>query len=218
MSLIKGIFIVFEGIDGSGTSTQAEMLNNYFLNNQKRCHLTSEPSNGPVGNMIRQAFKGRLNLSKGENPYYVGGNLFDEQMAYLFAADRHDHLYNDIDGIIKLINQGITVISTRYYFSSYAYHCSSDADFELVTNLNSRFPKPDLVVYLNNTVLVSINRMQNRAFKDEYENEMKLNAVKNNYTRIFDTYDGEVLIIDATDSIDNIHKAIVAKVRELEPR
>ena len=152
MNFIKGMFIVFEGIDGSGTSTQAEMLNNYFLNNQKKCHLTSEPSSGPIGNMIRQAFKGRLNLSKGVNPYIDGGDLFDEQMAYLFAADRHDHLYNEIDGVIKLVNQDAIVISTRYYFSSYAYHCNSDADFELVTNLNSRFPKPDLVVYLDNTV------------------------------------------------------------------
>ena len=216
MNLAKGIFIVFEGIDGSGTSTQAEMFNNYFLNSQKKCHLTSEPSNGPVGNMIRQAFKGRLNLSKGKNPYFDGGDLFDEQMAYLFAADRHDHLYNEIDGVTKLINQGTTVISTRYYFSSYAYHCNSDADFELVTNLNSRFPKPDLVIYLNNSVLVSINRMKNRAFKDEYENEIKLSQVKNNYAKIFETYDGELLIMDATDSIDNIHKAIIAKVCELK--
>lgn len=218
MNFIKGMFIVFEGIDGSGTSTQAEMLNNYFLNNQRKCHLTSEPSSGPIGNMIRQAFKGRLNLSKGENPYVNGGDLFDEQMAYLFAADRHDHLYNQIDGVIKLVNQGAIVISTRYYFSSYAYHCNSDSDFELVTNLNSRFPKPDLVVYLNNTVAVSMSRMQNRAFKDEYENERKLSLVKNNYDRIFDTYKEEKLIIDATDSIGNIHKSIVNKICELECR
>lgn len=216
MSIKKGMFIVFEGIDGSGTSTQAEMLKNYFLTNKNSCHLTCEPSDGPIGNMIRQAFKGRLNLSKGKNPYVINGNIFDEQMAYLFAADRHDHLYNEIDGVVKLINEGVTVISTRYYFSSYAYHCSSEADFELVTNLNSRFPKPDLVIYLDNTVKVSMDRMRNRAFKDEYENEKKLALVKQNYYKVFDEYNGKILLIDATNTIDNIHGLIVEKVLEFK--
>lgn len=215
MNQAKGMFIVFEGIDGSGTTTQAELLNNYFLKNEKSCHLTSEPSSGPIGNIIRQAFKRRLTLSKGTNPYIDKGNLFDEQMAYLFAADRHDHLYNEVDGVIKLINQGTTVISTRYYFSSYAYHCNSDTDFELIANLNSRFPKPDLVIYLNNMVSVSIDRIRNRAFKDKYENEKKLNQVKINYDKILKDYEGKKLIIDATDSIDEIHKIIVGNICEL---
>ena len=216
MNIKKGMFIVFEGIDGSGTSTQAEMLKNYFLTNKNSCHLTCEPSDGPIGNMIRQAFKGRLNLSKGKNPYVIDGNLFDEQMAYLFAADRHDHLYNEIDGVVKLINEGVTVISTRYYFSSYAYHCSSEADFELVTNLNSRFPKPDLVIYLDNTVDVSMDRMRSRVFKDEYENEKKLALVKCNYNKVFKQYEGEILFVDATKSIANIHNLIAEKVLNLK--
>jgi dTMP kinase len=216
MSIKKGMFIVFEGIDGSGTSTQAEMLKNYFLTNKNSCHLTCEPSDGPIGNMIRQAFKGRLNLSKGKNPYVIDGNLFDEQMAYLFAADRHDHLYNEIDGVVKLINEGVTVISTRYYFSSYTYHCNSEADFELVTNLNSRFPKPDLVIYLDNTVDVSMDRMRSRVFKDEYENEKKLALVKCNYDKVFKQYEGEILFVDATKSIANIHNLIVEKILNLK--
>jgi dTMP kinase len=211
----KGMFIVFEGIDGSGTTTQAEMLKDYFLANQKNCHLTCEPSDGPIGNMIRQSFKGRLNLAKGINPYIADGDLFDEQMAYLFAADRHDHLYNEIDGVIKLLDKGVTVISTRYYFSSYAYHCSSENDFELVTNLNSRFPKPDLVIYLNNSVEVSMNRMKNRAFKDEYENEKKLILVKSNYDKIFEQYDSNILFVDATDTVTSIHNLIVEKALDL---
>ena len=216
MNIKKGMFIVFEGIDGSGTTTQAEMLKNYFLANKNNCHLTCEPSDGPIGNMIRQAFKGRLNLSKGKNPYLIDGNLFDEQMAYLFAADRHDHLYNEIDGVVKLINDSVTVISTRYYFSSYAYHCTSDADFELVTNLNSRFPQPDLVIYLDNTVEISMNRMKNRVFKDEYENEKKLALVKHNYNKIFEKYNGEILRLDASDTIATIHSLIVKRICELK--
>lgn len=213
---MKGKFIVFEGIDGSGTSTQAEMLKNYFLRKEINCHITSEPSNGPIGNIIRQAFKGRLSLSKGCNPYIDGGDLFDEQMAYLFAADRHDHLYNPIDGVERLLDTGAFVISTRYFFSSYAYHCRSTSDFQLVANLNSRFPNPDLVIYLNNPVNVSMARMKGRAFKDEYENEQKLNLVKNNYEQIFRDYNDELLIINAENNSAGIHEIILNKVDKIK--
>lgn len=165
--------------------------------------------------MIRQAFKGRLNLSKGKNPYLKDGDLFDEQMAYLFAADRHDHLYNQVDGVEKLLNTGASVISTRYFFSSYAYHCRSESDFQLVRSLNARFPNPDLVIYLNNPVKVSMERMKNRAFKDEYENEQKLSLVKKNYDTVFQNYEGKLVVIEATNTPVEIHNSIVDAVRDL---
>jgi len=88
--MTKKLFIVFEGIDSSGKTTQAELLKNYFLDLKEKVVISPEPSNGIIGNLIRQALKQRIIFSKEPN-------LFDEQMAYLFAADRHDHLYNDID-------------------------------------------------------------------------------------------------------------------------
>ncbi len=212
---MSGMFIVFEGIDGSGTSTQSELLVDYFKRNGTLCYLTCEPSSGPIGNLIRQGMKGRVTFSKGENPVIVNGDLFDEQMAYLFAADRHDHLYNTVDGVINQVNSGATVISTRYFFSSYAYHCSSDEDFALVKSLNSRFPDPDLVIYMENPVEESMKRMSSRAFSDEYENEKKLKQVKANYSKIFTEYQGEVLVVSATDSIENIHNIIVDKIESM---
>lgn len=211
----SGIFIVFEGVDGSGTSTQSELLVDYFKGKGSTCYLTCEPSNGPIGNMIRQGMKGRVSFSKGENPLLPDGDLFDEQMAYLFAADRHDHLYNPIDGVMNQVKNGAVVISTRYYFSSFAYHCSSEEDFALVKTLNSRFPQPDLVIYLDNPVEESLKRMSTRAFSDEYENERKLLQVKSNYSKIFEEYDGELLIANATDIIEDIHECIVNKVEAI---
>jgi dTMP kinase len=208
---MKGLFIVFEGIDGSGTSTQSQLLNNHFLNTGKVCYTTCEPSDGPVGTLIRQAFKGRTTLSKGPNPFFSNGDLFDEQMAYLFAADRHDHLFNDVDGVIPLKAKGAIVISTRYYFSSLAYHCNSSTDYEMVKSLNARFPEPDLVVYFDNKVSESIKRMSNRAFKDEYENANKLNIVKSNYDKIFSDYKGELLVVDASLPRQEIHQLIIKK-------
>lgn len=211
---MKGKFIVFEGLDGSGTSTQASLLRDYFLRLNDVAYLTSEPSDGPIGTMIRQAFKGRISFSKGDIPS-ESGDLFDHQMAYLFAADRHDHLYNGVDGVFKHLNEGAIVISTRYFFSSYAYHCQSDSDFSLVEDLNSKFPNPDLVVYLKSSVEVSMNRINSRPFRDEYENEKKLRVVSENYDRIFSDYQGELLAIDATKDINEIHECIVGKVKGL---
>jgi dTMP kinase len=212
---MNGIFIVFEGIDGSGTSTQLNLLHQHFLQKNEVCFTTAEPSDGPIGTLIRQAFKGRTKLSKGQNPFYQDGDLFDEQMAYLFAADRHDHLFNEVDGVIPLKSKGAIIISTRYYFSSLAYHCNSDSDTEMVKGLNSRFPKPDLVVYFDNKVDESIKRMSNRAFKDEYENIEKLTKVKNNYDEIFHNYDGELLIVDAALPISDIHQLIKERSENL---
>lgn len=211
---MKGKFIVFEGLDGSGTSTQASLLRDYFLSLKSSAFLTSEPSDGPIGTMIRQAFKGRINFSKGS--FSCGdGDLFDQQMAYLFAADRHDHLYNEVDGVFKHLKSGATVISTRYFFSSYAYHCKSESDFALVRDLNSKFPNPDLVVYLKAPVEVSIKRLHSRPFRDEYENEEKLRIVSENYGRIFSDYKGECLVIDANKGIQEIHECIIDKVKSL---
>lgn len=211
---MKGKFIVFEGIDGSGTSTQSQLLDAHLSNLGIKSHLTCEPSNGPIGSMIRQIFKGRISMPTGANPLTPASDLFDEQMAYLFAADRHDHLFNMIDGVYSLINKGHTVISTRYFFSSYAYHCTSNADIEFVKTLNSRFPNPDLVIYLDNPASVSVSRINRRAFKDKYENSHKLLKAKENYDSLFRSYMGNLLILNATDKVDEIHQKIINRVEK----
>ena len=76
--------------------------------------------------------------------------LFDRQMAYLFAADRYYHLFNRVDGVFKLIEQDQThVITTRYYFSSLAYNCDDPEQHHFVQGLNTHFPAPDWVIYLD---------------------------------------------------------------------
>ncbi|MCX2522735.1 dTMP kinase [Larsenimonas rhizosphaerae] len=209
---MKGFFVVFEGIDGSGTSTQSKLLYDYLTSKGIRCHLTAEPSAGPIGTLIRHGMSGRTAFSKGKNPFLEQSDLFDEQMAYLFAADRHDHLYNSLDGVVGLVEDGVVVISSRYFFSSFAYHCSSKEEYEFVKELNSRFPNPDLVVYMDNEVNVSVERMSSRAVVDEYENKEKLEKVRNNYLNIFDNYDGELLKVDANSPVSDIHCDIVNKV------
>ena len=195
-------FIVIEGIDGSGKSTQAELLKSYLIDRGEKAVISPEPSSGIIGNLIRQALKKRVFFTADKN-------LFDEQMAYLFAADRHDHLYNDIDGVYKLINDGFYVISTRYYFSSLAYNCQTSEQFNFISKLNSYFPPPDITIYLDIPVEVSLERTKDRSLKEIYETKEKLTLVKANYEKIFSNYSGSLLILDGTQKPAIIQQKII---------
>ena len=205
---MKKLFIVFEGIDCSGKTTQAELLKEYFITQKQQAVISSEPSNGIIGNMIRQALKQRIIFSRDRA-------LFDEQMAYLFAADRHDHLYNDLDGVFKLIEDDYHVISTRYYFSSLAYNCDTVEKFNFIEKLNDRFPNPDLTIYLDLPVEASLVRLQERSLKEVYETKSKLTLVRGQYQKIFAEYDGKAIVLDATQDREYIHRSIVEQVEAI---
>jgi len=204
--MTKNLFIVFEGIDSSGKTTQAELLKNSLIANNEQAVISPEPSNGIIGNLIRQALKQRVVFCKDPE-------LFDRQMAYLFAADRHDHLYNDVDGVFKLIADNYHVISTRYYFSSLAYNCDSTEQFDFIQKLNDRFPPPDLTIYIDLPIEVSLNRLQERSLQEIYETKAKLTKVREQYQQIFSTYQGEAISVDGTQDIHHIHQQIVEHVR-----
>ena len=203
-----GKFIVFEGIDGSGTSTQSEMLKDFLLDENINAVTTAEPSSGPIGNLIREGFKKRVAFV--DDPI-----LFDEQMAYLFAADRHDHLYNLIDGVFALNKKRITTISTRYFFSSLVYHVNNKEEYDFVKKLNEKFPLPDLTIYIDNPVEVSLKRISLRAHRDAYENKEKLKKVSENYKKVFKEYDKNLLVVDGGLSINEIHNIIKKEVIKL---
>ncbi|HEY9769370.1 MAG TPA: dTMP kinase [Coleofasciculaceae cyanobacterium] len=207
----KRLFIVFEGIDSSGKTTQAELLKQYFLAIEEQAVISPEPSNGIIGNLIRQALKQRIVFSRDRD-------LFDRQMAYLFAADRHDHLYNDIDGVFKLIQNNYHVISTRYYFSSLAYNCDSVEQFDFITKLNDRFPPPDLTIYIDIPIEVSLSRLQERSLQEIYETKTKLTKVRKQYQQIFAEYTGRALAIDGTQDLQQIHSLIVQAVQAISWR
>jgi dTMP kinase len=129
-----GKFIVFEGIDGSGKTTQVGRLAQKLQHAGVKIHTTFEPTNGPVGAILRQ--------------YLVQRVSFDPRvLPYLYAADRADHLYNDKTGIERALASGVTVICDRYVLSSFAYQVPEHS-FELVEYLNRRFKIPDLTFFL----------------------------------------------------------------------
>src|SRR5438105_1638319 len=104
-----GVFVVFEGIDGACTTTQAELYARYLRQKKRLVHVTREPSGGPVGSLLRLVLTRRIAMASGAHA---------ETMALLFAADRLDHVETEV---LPLLREGYVVLSDRYDLSSILY-------------------------------------------------------------------------------------------------
>lgn len=122
--------VVLEGIDGAGTTTQARRLAERL---GARGHLTREPSDGPVGRLLREMLAGKH------------APVDATTMALLFAADRADHIQREVDPALA---RGLVVVSDRWYHSSLAYQ-GADEDRRWIEVLNARARKPDLTILLD---------------------------------------------------------------------
>ena len=194
---MDGKFIVFEGLDGSGKTTQIRMLEQHLQQLGHAVDVTAEPTVSALGGMIRDALCDFTHRSSGE-------------IAALFMADRVQHNVNPVWGIQKLLSQGRTVLCDRYYYSSMAYQGSlSDWDWVADMNLNSpEIRKPDLCIFLDVDYERSLNRMEsgNRVYLEIYENAEMLITTRKSYFRAFEQLKGRdnIVIIDATRSIEEV--------------
>jgi len=144
----RGLFVVLEGLDGAGTTTQTQRLAIWLKSRGRAVHLTAEPSRGPVGTQVRHVLSGRLRGA--------GGRDFDPRaLALLFAADRLDHWESEID---PRLDEGCDVISDRYVLSSLAYQAVSTGDAPWVAAINSMAPAADLTVFLRVAPAVALRR------------------------------------------------------------
>jgi len=200
---MAGKFIVFEGIDGSGTTTQAMMLHNFLLSKSKKALVTSEPSAGILGCVIRLTHAERITST--ENKHYR-----ERLLSYLFAADRADHLYNDKNGILNQLKLDYFVISTRYYLSSLAYHVFTEEDYEFVYLLNKDFPLPDYTFFLACPVECSLKRITTSRLPDINEEKTNLIRVSKNYEYAISRYNGKISQIDGTRNPKEINEEIIS--------
>jgi dTMP kinase len=187
----RGRFIVLEGLDGSGTSTQARDIAAALGESGREVWLTAEPTTGEIGRLLRRYLGGELPLP--------AGSAGRELMALLFAADRREHLSAPDEGIEARLARGEDVVCGRYVLSSLAYEGEEAAEYQRVQDLNRDFLRPDLTVYLDCPVAVSLERL--RRTRDDleiFENEAKLERVREGYRRALGDEVGPVLILDAT--------------------
>ncbi|HEX2660538.1 MAG TPA: dTMP kinase [Polyangia bacterium] len=198
------MFIVLEGIDGSGTTTQLDRLTAYLQSRGRQAVATREPSTGPIGRLLREIL-----LGKHLNP--DGSKLDGRAMALLFAADRRDHLTREIEPALAA---GIDVVSDRYLLSSLAYQ-AVEADRAWVAHLAEGVRAPDLTFLLDVDVRTAAGRRQqaNRVV-ERYDADQTLLAVAANYRQLAANR-SDVVTVDASGPIDDVERLLVTQVDRL---
>lgn len=202
----RGKFIVFEGIDGSGKSTQMKLLAKKLEENGIKTRLTLEPTYGLVGGTLHDILSGKIKADP-------------KVTAALFVADRLDHLTNENEGVLKSLENGETVICDRYYFSSYAYQ-STEVPSEWVFEANKLCAdtlRPDVTIFIDISPQVAMERiLTNRNTVEIYETEEKLTKIRDSYFSAFEKMkDTEnVKIINGERTVDEIAEDIVTFVFE----
>lgn len=203
-----GCFVVLEGIDGAGTSTQTQLLHVRLQQENIPAAVSCEPSKGPVGALIRQGLQKRVQ--------------FDERtLALLFAADRVDHLYNVHDGVFKHCQQGMVEISDRYVWSSLAYQGVSLPP-EWIKEINRLAVEPDLLVFLDISPADALRRVRKKQAELElYDDRAYLEHVARNYRRLVQEAwadpqsHSRVIVLDALKPREELAETIWAEVHGL---
>ena len=173
----KGKFIVFEGTDGSGKSTQMKMLFKYLAGRGVSCFCTREPTDSPFGALLRTCLTGRVEAD-------------EHTIAAMFAADRLDHINNGVNGIKKKLSEGETVLCDRYYYSSLAYN-GGFVSLDWVAELNRpamEALRPDLVIYIDLPPEDGMKRVARRGETDRYETIEKQKKIHDNYMEVFSRF------------------------------
>lgn len=197
-------FIVFEGIDGAGKSTQIALLREELSRRGINTDSSAEPTTLPTGKELRRALSGELKRTPLE-------------MAEMFATDRVAH---NIE-IEKQLSEGMTVISDRYYYSSLAYQ-GAELGYETVARLNLEnegIRRPDICVFLDLSPESSLKRIGGRGESVEiYENLEYLTKTRKMFFDVFDRLreNGEnIAIIDASGSVEQVAEAVVSAVLQI---
>jgi dTMP kinase len=197
-------FAVLEGGDGSGTTTQLHILNDRLKNAKTPVFFpTFEPTNGKIGKIIRSALKKEIDIKP-------------ETLAMLFAADRNEHI-NGQNGILAHAKRGELVVSDRYVLSSLVYQgidCGNDLPF----TLNSGFPVPETLIFLDLDPEIAINRMKNRSSREIYEYREFQVKVREKYKSLLGIYSGasvRVEIINAQESKEEVSRQVWSIISEM---
>jgi dTMP kinase len=203
----SGKYFALEGIDGSGKTTQVEKLAEYFQKSGKDVFITKEPTDGEIGNLIKKIVTKEITVPP-------------MSLQYLFSADRAAHLE---EVVIPALKKSKIVISDRSLWSAVAYGIT---DLNLQENEKERlliaynvlamyggYLIPDKTFVIDVPFKIAIERVKER--KKEitiYENEQKLSKVQKEYEWMADKFKEILVMIDGTQSIDNVFSQITSNL------
>jgi dTMP kinase len=194
--------IVLEGIDGAGTTTQAARLVESLRAAGREAHLTREPSDGPVGRLLREMLAGRH------------APVDATTMSLLFAADRADHLQREVEPALA---RGAIVVSDRWYHSSLAYQ-GADEDRHWIEVLNQRARRPDLTILLEVAPEIAAARRKADARQDELYDALDMQKrVARGYREVAERLASRetIVTIDGNRPLDEVTADVRRLVGEL---
>ena len=202
----NGRFVVLEGIDGAGTTTQtARLCDRLRKEGGLPVRTTREPSDGPIGSLVRQVLTGRIVAPEGRAPGWA-------TMALLFAADRMDHVESEIE---PFLTTGGVVISDRYDASSLAYQSVSsgrggERAVEWIRQLNRHAMRPDLTIVLDLAPDVAAVRRESRGEPAQLYEQNEVQRALALFYRDLPKHmpDDRITVIDATGSVDDVHRRV----------
>jgi dTMP kinase len=161
--------VSIEGIDGCGKSTHTKLLARWLRTRGYKVVVTDEPTNGPIGRIIKRILRGELKV-----PVVAE--------ALLFAADRLHHLDKLI---VPAVRAGKIVITERYTYSSLAYQSARGLNLRWIANINAKALKPDLAVLIDVPAEVALRRIKGVRKLDTFERDLKLQRkVRTNYLSV----------------------------------
>lgn len=177
-------FVVLEGLDGAGTTTQLRRLQAAFRRRGEACHATREPTGGPIGKLIRSVLGGERELAPCS-------------LALLFAADRSEHLYAP-GGIVAALQAGSYVACDRYLFSSLVYQslgCAAD----YVAALNTRFPLPRRLIFIDTPPEQCQQRIAARRGRELFEAQPLQQRLRRRYLAVLRQFAGYGVTVRSVD-------------------
>ncbi len=188
----KGVFIVLEGIDGCGKSTQSELLGKWLEKQGKKVRVTHEMTDGKIGTLLRKDY-----LKPGVNYPAID--------AMLFAADRIEHVEEKVR---PSLGRGDFVVSDRYYLSSLAYQNAQGLPLEWIYAVNKYAIKPDLSILIDVDPEVSIKRVSD-SDKIKFEKLEFLKKVRDSYLKLLEFLENHnIKTVDGNKSVEEVHEEI----------
>lgn len=194
----QGLFIVIEGIDGTGKSTQAKRLGEWFESQGREVVISREPTDGPWGRKLRESA--------------ATGRLSPQDELQYFLDDRRQHVDEKIN---PALSEGKVVILDRYYFSTMAYQGARGFDPAEIRRMNEEFaPIPDLLLILDLDVDTAHQRIGHRGDSaNEFEKKENLQRCRDIFLSLKD--EPFARVVDSSGSLDDVSAKILTIVGQV---